>query len=222
MVWKRCGVEGAGHHYPERVVRPLEFSYKTLADPTDVASNADQDDFVEAFCLALFEHDLPALYKAKFYAYLSTHPGMRALHPTSRPAPMLTLLPAPLDYDETSYLHVAENWIQTAKEQSAALGWIPDEVEQWAEIIDKQKAEPADLSLEGLTLGGMDGTLDGAGDAPGRVHGKGKAPAHVHDVDNCKMCQRMKYGDDAALLERVPATVGHSSCYNTLTAVFDI
>ncbi|KAK5707176.1 hypothetical protein LTR17_020918 [Elasticomyces elasticus] len=145
---------------------------RELGDVITSVYNADQDKMAEKFCLALLKHDPPALYKAKFYTFLSSFEG----------------------YHEDSYLHIAQSWIRTAMNQQRALGWVAEEVEEWAQIIDKQLKTPVvqpvspELSLEGLSIGGMDGTMDGAG-------GPKATREHVHDTENCKMCQRMR-GDE--------------------------
>ncbi|KAK5719989.1 hypothetical protein LTR15_007262 [Elasticomyces elasticus] len=145
---------------------------RELGDVIQSVFNADQDKMAEKFCLALLKHDPPAFYKAKFYAYLSAFEA----------------------YDEVSYLHIAQSWIREALKQQHTLGWVAEEVEVWAQTIDQrlksaveQRASP-ELSLEGLSIGGMDGAMDGAGDPKATRE-------HVHDTENCKMCQRMR-GDE--------------------------
>ncbi|KAK4898880.1 hypothetical protein LTR27_003611 [Elasticomyces elasticus] len=147
---------------------------RELGDVIQSVFNADQDKMAEKFCLALLKHDPPALYKAKSYTFLSAFEGCH----------------------EDSYLHIAQSWIRTAMNQQRALGWVAEEVEEWAQIIDKQLKTPVqqpvspELSLEGLSIGGKNGAMDGAGDPK-------PTPKHVHDTENCKMCQRMK-GDEFA------------------------
>ncbi|KAK3620323.1 Non-classical phosphatidylinositol transfer protein (PITP) [Elasticomyces elasticus] len=133
--------------------------------------NADNWYMVEAFALALLDHEppeqvpLPPLYKAKTYTYLSGHP----------------------DYPEDSNLLVARSWMDRAiKDAIAHVGFIPAEMQERQDMIEKHLAlpvppTPSDLSPEGLTLGGMDGTVDGTMESSSTV----EVP---HDKDKCKQC----------------------------------
>ncbi|KAK5693264.1 hypothetical protein LTR17_025159 [Elasticomyces elasticus] len=150
-----------------------ELKEKELGDVIQLVLNAGQDKMAEKFCLTLLKHDQSALYKAKFYTYLSP---IKAYH-------------------EDSYLHIAHSWIRKAMDQQRAVGWVAEEVEEWAHIIDKQLKAPVEqpvspeLSLQGLSIGSMNGAKDGAGD-PKPTH------EHVHETENYKVCQRMK-GDES-------------------------
>ncbi|KAK3622109.1 hypothetical protein LTR56_020813 [Elasticomyces elasticus] len=118
----------------------------------------DEDTSLKLLVLALLKHNPPAFYKAQFYFFLASHPV----------------------YDEDSYLIIAKPWIEKAVSQFRVLGLDPEEVEKWVQRIQKQinepevepKAEPG-LSLEGLSPGGIDGTVDGAGEAASACHGHG-------------------------------------------------
>ncbi|KAK4966633.1 hypothetical protein LTR42_010944 [Elasticomyces elasticus] len=150
--------------------------------------NADNWYMVEAFALALLDYEppeqvpLPPLYKAKMYTYLSGHP----------------------DYPEDSNLLVARSWIDRAiKDAIAHVGFIPAEMQERQDMIEKQLAlpvppTPSDLSLEGLTLGGMDGTVDGTMESSSTV----EVP---HNKDKCKQCLYYKYGDFVPEMVEPPA-----------------
>ncbi|KAK4888563.1 hypothetical protein LTR27_012571 [Elasticomyces elasticus] len=146
----------------------------------------DEDTSLKLLVLALLKHNPPAFYKAQFYFFLASHPA----------------------YDEDSYLIIAKSWIEKAVSQFRVLGLVPEEVEKWVQRIQNQIDEPRvepkaeiGLSLKGLSLGGIDGTVDGAGEAADASHGHGQGAHsdHVHDVAHCKMCQRMKHVDGAEL-----------------------
>ncbi|KAK4547945.1 hypothetical protein LTR36_010664 [Oleoguttula mirabilis] len=82
--------------------------------------NDDEEEAVDQLCTALLEHeDLPAFYKAKMHAYLS----------------------ACEEHDTSDQLILAVAWIAEARKQSQPLGFVPQEIEQWQEMIANQKAE---------------------------------------------------------------------------------
>ncbi|KAK3651269.1 hypothetical protein LTR56_005726 [Elasticomyces elasticus] len=150
--------------------------------------NAENWHMVESFALALLERDpppaqalLPPLYKAKMYTYLSGHP----------------------DYPEDSNLLVARSWIDRAvKDAIAHIGFVPAEIQEWKDMIEKQLAlpvpsNPSDLALESLTIGGMDGTMDGAMDS--------STVEVPHNKDKCKQCLYHKYGDFVPEMIEPPA-----------------
>ncbi|KAK5726384.1 hypothetical protein LTR17_012815 [Elasticomyces elasticus] len=142
---------------------------KELGDVIQGTFNAGQDKRTEKLCLALLKHDPPALYKARIYTLLSAFEG----------------------YHEDTYLNIAKQWIDTAMDQFGALGAIPDEVEEWSQRIQEHLNAPVEqpaptTELEGLSLGGMDGAMDGVDDQKPSAH------VHVHDTEKCKMCQYMR------------------------------
>ncbi|KAK5130519.1 hypothetical protein LTR08_001949 [Meristemomyces frigidus] len=80
------------------------------------AYNADDYGTLEALCLALLQHDqLPAFYKAKMYTYLSMCENKAA--------------------GQAGRLFLADSWIMETRRQQIRLGWMPDEVEAWSDII---------------------------------------------------------------------------------------
>ncbi|KAK5701397.1 hypothetical protein LTR17_022633 [Elasticomyces elasticus] len=150
--------------------------------------NAGNWHMVEVFALALLDHEppeqvpLPPLYKAKMHTYLSGHP----------------------DYPEDSNLLIARSWIDRAiKDAIAHVGFIPAEIQEWKEMIEGQLAlpvppTPSDLSLENLTIGGKDGTMDDAMEFSSTV----EVP---HNKDKCKQCLYHKYGDFVPEMIEPPA-----------------
>ncbi|KAK4902851.1 hypothetical protein LTR27_000790 [Elasticomyces elasticus] len=150
--------------------------------------NAGNWHMVEAFALALLDHEppeqvpLPPLYKAKMHTYLSGHP----------------------DYPEDSNLLVARSWIDRAiKDAIVHVGFIPAEMLEWKDMIEKQLAlpvptSPSDLSLESLTLGAMEETEHGIMDSSSNV----EVP---HNKDKCKQCLYHKYGDVVPEMIESPA-----------------
>lgn len=111
----------------KRCVRLRDGDYAELRELDEIMRRAYEDgevDKVGTMAKLLLRRDhLPPLYKAKAWAYLSSCDGE----------------------DGWNNVLLAESWMQEARRLQSGTGYIPRELDQWMDIIARQKAQLNDI-----------------------------------------------------------------------------